>query len=908
MPNLIKRHVYVTFPGVGEIEVFPKNETIRYGWQKDNDVWRKKVDTKLWFINEDPGPKTFDIFASLELEECGCHRLDMRITLECEGGVETDLFKGVLIFIDGEWFFDFCSVEIKPRVNDPFECLFKNWETDVNILEGSGDPVTLTTDTGNFEVSIPCNVDYFGDTVEEHIDVYEEGCLSGYDGNDWSVARHNVFQSSGLVVVFTIWIREVFSGAGPPPGAGWTMVNPTFWTRPVVRQGPTIVYTEGEEYDEQWSIISRTLDNGRLLSEVLINLFSACSDYPLRSDFLGIDPDGEAPANDAYIYAQTWLWNAVLFQMGDVVRLNAFENSTKAIVNLSNLLRCLRRKFKAFLYFDEDNQVYRIEHISFVRFSRLINLVTMRPDALRGYTTYTYEKVRIPQKEVFKYSYPTNDEDWDNASILYADCNDVGRVEEYEIDCFHTDFGSLVGSGIEDIDVLKGLVLVSQLDGQINRAVGDISGILKMNGGLSWANVVRELWRWRMPSCEALVNGVQTTFLSLIPKIKQTTFSAELCCMDVLALNPAIDRVRTQLGNGEFADNVELDLSTGLTEFSLLFAPPITLIDLSVSISVDDDTQCYFTDFIFQTNENFPSGVTITWDFGSGAVPPTATGEGPHAVQYTTVGAKTITVTAAFGGEEVMATTTVTVQNCPANIVGKVYDTDGFPFSGANVRLYNDANQDGVSDGGIAVRSVFTTSLGNIAMASLTPGYYVQQCIIPAAWLLDHDIHTDIGTHPGNNLPNYYSIDAFIPIRLEPSELDSGGTYYLKPRPGIIRGSVKDNLGAAIVGAQVDIHADDNLDGVADGASLYSTVTDASGNYEFLNIPVEGGGHTGSTANTAYKNYVIILTVPMGYTIVSGIDVSGDSDLVANTPTTDNIIPCTLTPNETDAGNDFIIM
>jgi PKD repeat protein len=47
------------------------------------------------------------------------------------------------------------------------------------------------------------------------------------------------------------------------------------------------------------------------------------------------------------------------------------------------------------------------------------------------------------------------------------------------------------------------------------------------------------------------------------------------------------------------------------------------------------------------TFTNASTGVidTYTWDFGPGAVPPTATGIGPHAVYYTTQGLKTVSLT-----------------------------------------------------------------------------------------------------------------------------------------------------------------------------------------------------------------------------------------------------------------------
>jgi hypothetical protein len=51
--------------------------------------------------------------------------------------------------------------------------------------------------------------------------------------------------------------------------------------------------------------------------------------------------------------------------------------------------------------------------------------------------------------------------------------------------------------------------------------------------------------------------------------------------------------------------------------------------------------------------------------------------------------------------------------------------------------------------------------------------------------------------------------------------------------------------------------------------------------------------------------YVIVETQPSGYTSLSDLDTSEDSDSLTNINTNDNIIPCTIEPNELDADNIF---
>lgn len=777
MPGLYKKHIYITFPE-GEIEVFPKNENISYGWEFVNEVWRKKIDTQLFFQNTlgPGGQKLFDKFAYLELEACDCHRLNMRITLECEGDEEADLFLGVLIFIDGEWFFDFCSVGIKPRVRDPFECLFNNWETEHNLFDDTGDDIELNIDTGNFETHI-CLENYNEDWpgTPDRRELYESDCLTGYPGDDWSVIEHVVQVTGGGIEVRTTWIRETFTGTNPP-GGGWHMVTPTLWTRPVILQGPTIEESEGDIYIATWTQQTGSLDNGRLLSEVLLKLFSVCSDYGLISDFLGINPDGTAPANADYAYAEEWFHGAVLFATSDVVRHAATQNATRVMITLASLVTQLRIFAQLKMWFDYPNNSYRIEHISYNRFNKLINLVNKRPLDIRGYNTYTYDKVRVPQKETFKFGYSTNDTDWDDAGIVYQDCNDAGSIIDYKVDAFHTDFASLFGSLSTEIDITKGMVLVAQESGYVNHGIGDISGLAKANVGLSWANIVKNLWRWRRPTCSALVNGDNIVFKSVFPKIRQRGFRTYLCCNDILALDPSIDKVRTGLGNGEI-DIVAIDIDSGAVDFEIILAPPITLVDLTITISVSNGSLCYFTPFIFQTNENFPAGVSIEWNFGAGAVPATAIGEGPHSVYYTTTGTKTITVTATYGDESQTATTTVSVLSCPGNLIGSVKNESNVGLANVNVRLYHDDNIDGISDGGSPVRNVNTNSSGNYSMASLPPGNYVIVLTMPSGY--DAVVSGKDDSPDGDLAPDISTTDTTIPVTITPGKLDQDNNYIL---------------------------------------------------------------------------------------------------------------------------------
>lgn len=155
---------------------------------------------------------------------------------------------------------------------------------------------------------------------------------------------------------------------------------------------------------------------------------------------------------------------------------------------------------------------------------------------------------------------------------------------------------------------------------------------------------------------------------------------------------------------------------------------------IDFSIGVDDTTPCYFTDTTFTltpTGEH-PVGTTYEWNFGSGATPLTATGIGPHVVEYSTTGVKTITVTASYQSVVTEEQINVTVVSCAGNILGTLEDALGSPLVNHNLRLYEDFDDDGVPDGA-AVKSVFTNGSGGWSMATIVPGNYVFEFVQPGS-------------------------------------------------------------------------------------------------------------------------------------------------------------------------------
>lgn len=191
--------------------------------------------------------------------------------------------------------------------------------------------------------------------------------------------------------------------------------------------------------------------------------------------------------------------------------------------------------------------------------------------------------------------------------------------------------------------------------------------------------------------------------------------------------------------------DVDLDVEAGECTTDEATAGEVTFVLADFEVTADDTTVCYYTDVVLSVPTPQYPDVVYTWDFGSGASPATAEGDGPFTIQYTTAGSKTVTVTATLGDQIQQDTIGITVSSCPGQMIGTVEDTVGNPLVNYNFRLYSDANQDGVADSGTPVKNIFSNGAGSWSMASLTPGHY----ILEANFIDDDVTFEDLGDQDG---------------------------------------------------------------------------------------------------------------------------------------------------------------
>src|SRR5690606_16881601 len=221
---------------------------------------------------------------------------------------------------------------------------------------------------------------------------------------------------------------------------------------------------------------------------------------------------------------------------------------------------------------------------------------------------------------------------------------------------------------------------------------------------------------------------------------------------------------------------------------------------------------------------------------------------------------------------------------------------EGTGLPGVLIRLFADANQDGVPEGGV-IATATTNATGHYAFTGMETGNYLLDEVQPAGHDSERDYdHTTGPTDPDGN-DNALGANNRIPVVLAPAETDADNDFVEIALPGLICGSVTDNGGNPLANITLQLWTDPNGDGnPADGMLLMTTTTDGeTGMYCFEDV--EQG------------TYVVVELHPSNYESVSDYDEStgasdpdgNDSALGAN-----DRVPVVLAPAEADLDNDFV--
>ncbi len=548
---------YYNHPLEGQLQCYPSNGFIEWGWKKEKDqvFHRKQLNTTLVFVKED-----FKKIHELERSGYKCDKIHFTIEKNCNG-IWSTFWEGFLALVDGEYDVNKCRLELAPRLQDQYSCFLLKWDKEKDFIADEGAPESvgrIKTREGTMEVAIcsrefqhprnpPLNVEDFPP---------ETDCLTDPGTYLWVENKLTWLGvwSIGLEIdisrIESFFVREIKSGTCsgstpiPPEGQGWELIInncplSSFWAR--------VPANNGLVYDFSFK-------NGRRLTDVIQFFLEACG-LELQSDFFNHLAQGDVPDNAAYQYAEAFLKDLIIFQNSDIKKKGIGESATKAKTTLKKILESLRHTFNVYWVIEED--VFRLEHISYWKQQNLMLDLTQEYiyKYIRGKYKYKYAVDELPVQELWKWSIETDGlgGDFDGLPIEYKEpCSygEEGKDVEYNSEFFTNLFWVI--NNTDDFPN-SGFTLVASKNEAVITTVCNLSGEEKLNGPLSWANLLPALHTYSRPHKSGLLNNAETAFKSTRPVREQNDLIFPILCEDLNTFDPK-DMVRSQLGWGEVSE------------------------------------------------------------------------------------------------------------------------------------------------------------------------------------------------------------------------------------------------------------------------------------------------------------------------------------------------------------------
>lgn len=590
---------------INKRQVYPYNfERSSYSFERPGDeiFSRQLLSGKLLFkknINADDWT-----YLTTYVLANGCCETKFTVEKLCGGEWVTD-FTGYFTDKDGTWDLDHCNVEIAFLPDDGYRCLLEGknlkhnivladrvgtvevpyeillervtccYEGRVVIIGGTtvdGCPLfTPPVNTGTGEVS--------DETVLAAECLGDVGLLSQYLIENVTVTWTDLSTApAAIATICNTFVREYFitidaadGSLITPPGDGWINDSPTTlqglpatkWVRkpyngayPVQTNSTREYNDDCSEFQQNWidPAFADSYDRGHSLAQVL--------DYIIRntcpqmngvvSDFFEINPIGDAPgyiAGDNYVTGgQNILASLIMFAKSDFISPTATSAATIDELTFAQAMLLLRTMFNTKWHVTADGYL-RIEHISFyVRSVGPDTTTAANEFANRDKRVFSFDKRKLPKQEVFKWMDAGN-VDFVGKPIVY----DTPCTEENDV-TFYADPVTTDTTFVQNnpLDIVKdGFVMVAldpnNVTPTVHQEVGLLSGLLRNNAHLSWANLHANYHQHERPFIEGNMNGADTTFITATPIKRQVMVTYKSCCTSI---NTMLQLVRTKLGDG----------------------------------------------------------------------------------------------------------------------------------------------------------------------------------------------------------------------------------------------------------------------------------------------------------------------------------------------------------------------
>lgn len=549
---------YVT-SGASDVQIYPQfDEDVDLFFEETEDdelgVYIRRLSTEIKFAGDD-----YDYFNDNWESQGNCASLPFIVKYQ-----DSEFYKGILKVgtSNTDWDHSICEMTARIEPSGGWVCLKDEWEEEFNILQNST-KVEVQTFLGTLSETT-CTSASLPEIIPSSGYAYTNltGCLSNPDA--YSLKRYYVQGTSGDYFHNATWVTEqvtvacVSGSPVTPPGDGWELITDNCPTDATYGRAPVMEYTgpvAGLPIDERWSVVGAdytAVDNGVMLQDILEDHAPSCI-TGIQSDFLGINPQGDAPSNSVYTTASGNLSDIVVFQKSDMKFPDASQNAFNGKWTYKEILESLKAQFDIEWRVNGTGDTLRIEHTSFYSSTSGLDLVTNYPDDIAGLHAYTYRDGEVAQYEEWKFM-ETVSQDFLGTSVRYDQCisEESQDVVSYSYGQVNNDVSYIQNNTDQVSD--EGFVFVNTYVSGSNyyfiSETSTFSGNLLVNGHLCTPNLLENYHTYNRLFPTGYMNNVLTTFDASLPRRTQVEIQIRYPLADFPSFD-ASQLVRTQLGWGE---------------------------------------------------------------------------------------------------------------------------------------------------------------------------------------------------------------------------------------------------------------------------------------------------------------------------------------------------------------------